>query len=177
MLAGALLLLGTLSACGDDDAVTAGGDASTSPVPSASTSASTGSSPTDASTGAASQAPGPGDSATKALADHEWAVVKLRQFDERGPGLIKPPGTLTFSGDQVNFDAGCNQIGGTVEVSEGTLTVGALRSTKMMCEPSVMKVEAAVTSLLDGSVSWERQGPRKLVLRNESMLGVFLAKS
>jgi heat shock protein HslJ len=73
--------------------------------------------------------------------------------------------SLTITGDRVAVEAGCNRGAGTVTVGDGTLTFGPLALTKMMCDETTMQLEAAVTGVLAGEVSYEIDSDQ-LVLTN-----------
>jgi heat shock protein HslJ len=73
--------------------------------------------------------------------------------------------SLTITGDRVAVEAGCNRGAGSVTVGEGTLTFGPLALTKMMCDETSMELEAAVTGVLSGEVSYAIDSDQ-LVLTN-----------
>lgn len=55
---------------------------------------------------------------------------------------------------RVDVQAGCNSGTGTVEVKADALTFGPIGLTKKGCEPEVMAVERAITTILTGSVGY-----------------------
>lgn len=61
---------------------------------------------------------------------------------------------LTFSDGRVDVEAGCNQGGGPVEVTDASLAFGSIGLTKTACEPPAMAVEAAVIAVLSGGVAY-----------------------
>ncbi len=61
---------------------------------------------------------------------------------------------LTFSAGRVDVEAGCNQGGGAVSVTDATLTFGPIALTKMACEGSAMEVERLVAQVLSGDVRY-----------------------
>jgi heat shock protein HslJ len=84
---------------------------------------------------------------------------------------------LTFRDGQVLVQVEhCNQGGGDVVIGESTLTVGPLRMTRMACQQGPAEVEAAVTEVLAGTITYATDadvltlthpGGQGLVLRAE----------
>ena len=58
--------------------------------------------------------------------------------------------TLTFEGDAMSADAGCNTLNATYEVEDGALTIGPMNQTMMACEDELELQSAWVAALLDG---------------------------
>ena len=58
--------------------------------------------------------------------------------------------TLTFEGDGLSANAGCNTMNATYEVADGVLTVGPLGQTLMACEDELQQQDAWVAALLEG---------------------------
>lgn len=68
------------------------------------------------------------------------------------PAGVDPP-TLEIADDgAVTVFAGCNQGGGTVVISDTTMTFEPLALTRMACEGDAGTLEATVVTVLDGSV-------------------------
>ncbi|HSL58783.1 MAG TPA: META domain-containing protein [Acidimicrobiales bacterium] len=90
-----------------------------------------------------------------------WTVDTLISGDAASslPAGVDPP-TLTI-GDDGRFTAflGCNRANGPVAVGDTTLTFGPAATTRMMCPPDAMDVEATVLAVLDGEVTWSIEGP------------------
>jgi heat shock protein HslJ len=64
-----------------------------------------------------------------------------------------PPGVtaaIRIEDGRVTVEAGCNSGGASVEIADGTITIGPLALTKIGCEPDRMEVERAVSSVLTG---------------------------
>lgn len=61
---------------------------------------------------------------------------------------------LTFSDGRVDVEAGCNQGGGPVEITDTSLAIGPIALTKMACDGPAMAVEAAVGAVLSGTVTY-----------------------
>jgi heat shock protein HslJ len=62
--------------------------------------------------------------------------------------------SLQVVDDRANIAAGCNSGGGSVKVTDRTLTFGPVALTKMACSPDAMSVETAVLTVLNGEVSY-----------------------
>ena len=64
------------------------------------------------------------------------------------------PLTISFDGDTLSVDAGCNSIGGGYEIEEGELRGTELASTLMGCPPPLGEIETATTGMLsDGATA------------------------
>lgn len=61
---------------------------------------------------------------------------------------------LTFAGDRVDVEAGCNRGGGSVRISDRRIEFGPIGLTKMACAAGIMAVEQAVTAALRGTVGY-----------------------
>ena len=66
---------------------------------------------------------------------------------------------IQIADGRVQVQAGCNTGGGSAEVgaetgSSGTITFGPIGLTRMACGPEAMSVEAAVTTVLSGTVRY-----------------------
>lgn len=62
--------------------------------------------------------------------------------------------TLTVEGSKLLLKAGCNSGSGSVEVTDTTMKIGPIATTKMMCPPDAMSVETAVLAVLTGTVKY-----------------------
>ena len=65
--------------------------------------------------------------------------------------------SLRIVDGQAEVRFGCNTGGGPVEVTPDTLTFGPMISTKMACEPDAMAMEAAVSTILAGTITYTIQ--------------------
>jgi heat shock protein HslJ len=74
------------------------------------------------------------------------------------PNGVEPPTLEISDAGEASVFTGCNRGGGSVEVSETSLTFGPLRLTKMACGDEAATVEAAVTSIIDGTVDYSING-------------------
>lgn len=64
----------------------------------------------------------------EALAGTNWAIVEIG-----GEAVSGELYHLSFTGDQVSGQAGCNRFTGGYRQADGTLTVGGLAMTRMAC--------------------------------------------
>ena len=59
---------------------------------------------------------------------------------------------LSFEDGRIGANAGCNSMGGQYAVDGGRLTVGALATTEMGCDPALMDQDAWLGGFLDGAL-------------------------
>lgn len=88
------------------------------------------------------------------LEDVRWVLDGIRDHDAVSSipeGVIA---SITFTEGRALVEAGCNRGSAEVEIGPDTITFSPLGLTKMMCEPAAMEVEAAITAVLDGQVSY-----------------------
>jgi heat shock protein HslJ len=68
--------------------------------------------------------------------------------------------SITITDGQAAVEAGCNTGSASVEVTDTTLTFGPLALTRMMCPEPQMQLEAAVTAVLAGEVTYQIEAGR-----------------
>jgi heat shock protein HslJ len=73
---------------------------------------------------------------------------------------VQQPVVITFRADAVAIDTPCNDMGGSVEYGEGTLTVGPLASTKMGCEPALMEQDQVIAETMAANPTWQLSNGR-----------------
>jgi heat shock protein HslJ len=66
--------------------------------------------------------------------------------------------SLVFEGGNVNVNAGCNTGSGSAELGEGTITFGAIATTRMACEGPAMDAESQILQVLQGDATYEING-------------------
>lgn len=81
---------------------------------------------------------------TPSLGDSEWRFTAIDGSPPVGEA------TLSFQGERLSANAGCNRMGGTWRSEDGKLVAGPLMGTKMFCEGK-MDQERAVSELLGSS--------------------------
>ena len=102
-----------------------------------------------------------------------WEVQSIEGRPVRGPRAA----TISFSGNRINGNSGCNNFGGSFRFERGYLITGPLMSTKMACMGPAMMQEQAITRLLGQrlSVSTNRDG--KLVLSATGLRTLVLVRT
>ena len=77
------------------------------------------------------------------LADSSWTFTTID-----GDAPVSEKARLTFDGDRIGANVGCNGMGGPWRVDGGRLIAGPLVQTQMYCEGPVWDQEKAVGALL-----------------------------
>lgn len=87
--------------------------------------------------------------------------TKWRLEDLAGKGVVdRVQATLEFASDSaVSGNGSCNRFHGPVNVSGGTISFGALASTRMFCGEAVMNQESEYFAALDAAERWEIEEP------------------
>jgi heat shock protein HslJ len=88
--------------------------------------------------------------------------------DIAGQGVIDASHTtIEFDGaGKITGDAGCNLYFGSVEVTDTSIKVGQLGSTRKMCPEALMNQETAFFKAIDAVTSWELADTDLLHLRD-----------
>ncbi len=83
-----------------------------------------------------------------------WVLTEIRDADGAWPlpGGIRS--TFEIIDGHIHVEAGCNHGHASVTVHDDTIQIGPMALTRMMCPDLAMKVEAAVTSVLQGNVPY-----------------------
>ncbi len=72
--------------------------------------------------------------------------------DADGHDLVEGvPVTITFTGDQIAVQTGCNTLAGGFSIENGTLTTGDLASTLKACDPDLTAQETWISDLVTSS--------------------------
>ncbi|WP_256991041.1 META domain-containing protein [Rhodococcus sp. 06-235-1A] len=79
---------------------------------------------------------------------------------------------LEFVDDRISAEAGCNRLFGTVDTSQGRITVDSLGSTRMACPEALMEQDRWLTAFLTSAPRWSRNDGT-MVLDNGSERVVF----
>jgi len=87
------------------------------------------------------------------LSGTQWRVATLG-----GQIIVERPPTIEFAGDRIVGTGGCNRYFGTYTVEAQTISVGAVGSTEMACEPPIMAREASFFEALSASRTYRRLG-------------------
>ena len=68
---------------------------------------------------------------------------------------VQGPVIMEFGADAVAIDTPCNDMGGTIQYGDSTLTVGPLAATKMGCEASLMRQDEILAQAMGANPSWQ----------------------
>ena len=83
-----------------------------------------------------------------------WVLTEIRDADGAWPlpGGIRS--TIEIDDGHVYVEAGCNTGHASATVHADTIQIGPMALTRKMCPDVAMKVEAAVTTVLQGNVPY-----------------------
>lgn len=105
------------------------------------------------------------------LAGTAWQLDSIVAGDAASSVPEGVVSTLSFSEDgKLMVSPGCNTGGGSYTATEATLTIGPIAMTAKGCPPPASDVEADVTGLLQGDVSYSIDGST-LVLTAQKVTG------
>ena len=93
-----------------------------------------------------------------------WVVDGLIQGDAVSSTPMGVTASFAIRGGTIQIDTGCNTGSGPVTVTDTTLTIGALMLTKKACGPDAAAMESAVTSVLQGEVTYTIEADRLTVM-------------
>lgn len=83
-----------------------------------------------------------------------WVVDGLIGGDAVSSIPVGVVAALSFTEGRVDVEAGCNQGGGTVRITDTTIDFGPIGLTKRGCSPEIMAVEQAVGAVLSGTTRY-----------------------
>lgn len=63
---------------------------------------------------------------------------------------------LEFVDDRISAEAGCNRLFGTVDTSQGRITIDSLGSTRMACPEALMEQDRWLSAFLTSTPRWSR---------------------
>jgi heat shock protein HslJ len=90
-----------------------------------------------------------------ALTDTQWVLTAL----DEGPIALERMPTLAIGPEgEITGLAGCNRYRGRAIIGRGTISVGPLALTRMLCPAPFMALESAYVAALSGVTSWQRDG-------------------
>jgi heat shock protein HslJ len=93
------------------------------------------------------------------LTGTEWTLDSITTGDSVSNVPAGVISSLEFTdAGSLRAQLGCNSGHADYSVSNGSMTVGPLVTTKMACQPPAAEVEAAVTSVLQGQVNFSING-------------------
>jgi heat shock protein HslJ len=101
------------------------------------------------------------------LAGTSWLVTTI----DGQVAVPDAPPTITFGDDgTVNGSGGCNQYSGPYEIDNGSISIGELASTLMLCEGAIGTRETAFLNALRGATSWRIDETGKLGLDGAGLI-------
>jgi heat shock protein HslJ len=83
-----------------------------------------------------------------------WVLEGIESGDAVSSVPMGVTASIQIANGRADLNAGCNQGGGSVEVTPDQLTFGPIMLTKMACEAGPMAVESAIVSALSGAVAY-----------------------
>jgi heat shock protein HslJ len=84
-----------------------------------------------------------------------WVVTGVISDEAISSGWGEAVASITIVDGQAQVAAGCNRGMASASIGEGTITFGPLALTKMMCDDEAMRLETAVTTVLQGEVTFD----------------------
>jgi len=92
------------------------------------------------------------------LAGSAWQFTAI---DNSTP--VSSSARLTFEGDTIGVNVGCNGIGGPWRVDNGRLIAGPLMQTEMYCAGPVWDQEMAISALLAAAPRLDINGSKMII--------------
>jgi heat shock protein HslJ len=90
-----------------------------------------------------------------ALAGTTWVLVEL----DEGPIAVERRATLAVAAEgEIGGLAGCNRYRARAIIGDGSISVGPIALTRMLCPPALMALEQAFVAGLEAASSWRRDG-------------------
>jgi heat shock protein HslJ len=104
-----------------------------------------------------------------------WIVTGFNTGDSVDSPAAGTELTATFENGAVSGSSGCNTYNGTYTLTDSTLAIGPLASTKMACEQPIMDQEAAFLSALQGATGVRTDGANVTLTAADGSNAVTLA--
>jgi heat shock protein HslJ len=90
-----------------------------------------------------------------ALMGTGWLLVAL----DEGPIAAERPPTLEIGTEgEIGGLAGCNRYRGRAIIGRGTISIGPVALTRMLCPAPLMALESAYVAALSSVTTWRRDG-------------------
>ena len=107
-----------------------------------------------------------------ALAGTSWVLTAL----DEGPIALERRPTIAFGEEgMIAGRAGCNRYRAQAIIGDGTLSIGPLALTRMLCPAPVMALETTFVAGLERANTWRRDGQRLELSGEEGLVRlVFL---
>ena len=99
-----------------------------------------------------------------------WIVTSLLSGDTASSTVPGTNATVRFVNGSAEVFAGCNRGSGAAVIGATAIEFGPLGITKMACEPAAMELELAVTTVLQGSVTYRIEGTQLTLMQGDAGL-------
>jgi heat shock protein HslJ len=97
------------------------------------------------------------------LVDTVWVIDGLISGDDVSTVPENSEASITISDGRAAVHTGCNRGNATVDITDETMTFSPMATTMMACEPALMELEFAVTSVLNGEVDYAIDADRMTI--------------
>ncbi len=99
-----------------------------------------------------------GSAAPPAIEGRVWRLTRVAGLDGEVLAALREAPNMRLEQGRLQAFGGCNRLAGGYSVDGERLTVAALAGTMMACDDAAMKVEAAFTKALSGTLSFTVAG-------------------
>lgn len=116
---------------------------------------------------------GSGGDSSSPIEGKKWELMNIASQGSATslPNTVEPP-TVEFEDGNVQVFGGCNSGSGPAEVSDSTISFGAIAMTKKSCDGLANQIESYVSQVLNGDVPYKiEQG--SLVIGDNSTSLIF----
>lgn len=105
----------------------------------------------------------------------KWRLVSMGATAAPSTPLQTTELSANFEGDRISGSGGCNRFTGSYQAESSTLSIGALASTRMACEESVMNQETNYLTALQGAQRYEinEQGELQIFYQTTQESGIL----
>lgn len=90
--------------------------------------------------------------------DGDWRLTGGMHHGDPLPLPADAPITMTVADGEVSGRAACNRYAGSLTIDGDRLSIGAMSTTEMGCDPVVMEAESRYVAALAEAVGWEHSG-------------------
>lgn len=112
------------------------------------------------------------DESTGSIVGPKWTMVELN--GKPVPEGVEPPTlTLSMEGGRATGTAGCNNVMGTFTTGPDGMRFGPIATTRKMCSPPAMEVEAAFLAMLEATTHHRVSGKTLELLGTSGVLAKF----
>ena len=103
-------------------------------------------------------------SSAEALAATGWKLVVVISPGQYVPVDQGVSAWVRFNGGEVAFNTSCNRGAGSAEVTDETITFGALRSTAISCDGASGETDRAMNAVMAGTATYRLEDPSSSTL-------------